>query len=89
MFVKLLFIFFNNNEFSFFPYVLCKAPSYQNDMYLYGRDQGDSEFSLGDSQYYYYGHCLELKTDRFGFPFFGNRHYKLYVRIINIERNVF
>ena len=51
-------------------------------MYPYGLDNGDSEFRLGDSYYYYYGHCLELKVDRFGFPFFSERHYKLHVRMI-------
>ena len=51
-------------------------------MYPYGLNNGDSEFRFGDSYYYYYGHCLELKVDRFGFPFFSKRHYKLHVRMI-------
>jgi len=48
-------------------------------MYHYGLKQGDHEFRLSDSPYYYGSHCLEVKTDRFGFPFFGERHYKLYI----------
>ena len=52
-------------------------------MYPYGSDNGDSEFRLGDSYYYYYGHCLELKVDRFGFPFFSERHYKLHVSVVH------
>ena len=56
--------------------------SAQSYMYPYGLDNGDSEFRLGDSYYYYYGHCLELKVDGFGFPFFNKRHYKLHVRMI-------
>ena len=50
-------------------------------MYPYGPEQGDKEFGLNDLPYYYYWLCLEIKTDRFGFPFFGERHYKLHVGI--------
>ena len=57
-------------------------------MYPYGPKQGDNEFGLNDSPYYYYGHCLEIKTDRFGFPFFGERHYKLHVSMFLYVRSV-
>ena len=57
--------------------------SAESNMYPYGLNNGDSEFRFGDSYYYYYGHCLELKVDRFGFPFFSKRHYKLHVRMIS------
>ena len=57
-------------------------------MYPYGSKQGDNEFGLNDSPYYYYGHCLEIKTDRFGFPFFGERHYKLHVSMFLYVRSV-
>ena len=49
-------------------------------MYPYGPQQNDSEFRLEDSPYSSY-HCLRIDTDRIGFPFFSERHYKLHVRI--------
>ena len=50
------------------------------NLYPYGLQQSDDEFKLGDSSYSSYSsRCLEIKTDRFGFPFFGKRRNKLYV----------
>ena len=50
-------------------------------MYPYGPQQSDNEFRLEDSPYFYSGHCLRIDTDWTGFPFFSERHYKLYVSI--------
>ena len=50
-------------------------------MYPYGPLQNDSEFRLEDSPYLYSDHCLKIDTDWTGFPFFSERHYKLYVSI--------
>ena len=50
-------------------------------MYPYGPQQNDSEFRLEDSPYFSSYHCLRIDTDRTGFPFFSERHYKLHVRI--------
>ena len=48
-------------------------------MYPYGQQQSDSEFRLEDSLYS--SHCLKIDTDWIGFPFFSERHYKLYVSV--------
>ena len=48
-------------------------------MYPHGPLQNDSEFRLEDSPYFSSDHCLKIDTDWTGFPFFSERHYKLYV----------
>ena len=53
-------------------------------MYPYGPQQNDNEFRLEDSPYFYSDHCLRIDTDWTGFPFFSERHYKLYVSIESI-----
>ena len=50
-------------------------------MYPYGPEQNDNEFRLEDSPYFSSYHCLRIDTDRTGFPFFLERHYKLHVGI--------
>ena len=55
-------------------------------MYPYGPQQNDNEFRLEDSPYFYYGHCLKIDTDWTGFPFFSERHYKLYVSMEWLKR---
>ena len=50
-------------------------------MYPYGPQQNDNEFRLEDSLYFASDHCLKIDTDWIGFPFFSERHYKLYVSI--------
>jgi len=54
------------------------APN-ENNMYPYGPQQNDNEFGLEDSPYVYSDHCLRIDTDWTGFPFFSERHYKLYI----------
>ena len=48
-------------------------------MYPYGPLQNDKEFRLEDFPYFSSYHCLKIDTDWTGFPFFSERHYKLYV----------
>ena len=48
-------------------------------MYPYGPQQNDAD---GTSDYW---HCPEVRTDQIGFPFFGERHYKLYVGTPNYQ----
>ncbi|XP_022805810.1 mucin-like protein [Stylophora pistillata] len=55
------------------------TPSVASNMYPYGPQQKDNEFGLDDSPYYYSDHCLKIKTDWIGIPFFSERHYKLYI----------
>jgi len=64
-----------------FVFYFIKAAPFENNMYPYGSQQNDEEFGLEDSPYFYYGHCLRIDTDFTGFPFFSERHYKLYVSI--------
>lgn len=66
----------------FFITFLSKATLYGANMYPYGPQQSDTEFNVEDTLYYW--QCPEVKTDQTGFPFFGKRHYKLYVRIYSL-----
>ena len=47
-------------------------------MYPHGPDQKDYELRLEDTSFSY-DQCLKINTDWTGFPFFTERHYKLYV----------
>ena len=51
-----------------------------NNLYPYGPSQKDNELRLEDT-YLYSDQCLRINTDWTGFPFFTERHYKLYVSI--------
>ena len=71
-----------------FVFYFIKAAPFENNMYPYGSQQNDEEFGLEDSPYFYYGHCLRIDTDFTGFPFFSERHYKLYVSIECFKNDV-
>ena len=66
-------------DFIFFHFT--KATPYDDNLYPYGPQQSDNEFRLQDSPHFYSGHYLRIDTDWTGFPFFSERHYKLYVSI--------
>jgi len=57
-------------------------------MYPYGPQQNDNEFRLEDSPFSSSSRCLRIDTDFTGFPFFSERHYKLFVSIECFQNDV-
>ncbi|XP_035666780.1 uncharacterized protein LOC118409686 isoform X2 [Branchiostoma floridae] len=56
-------------------------PLEDSNLYPFGPDAGDLEYEdlLNSGDGHYWGECLEQSINDEGFPFYGKRHYKLYV----------
>ncbi|CAH1255381.1 NOTCH2 [Branchiostoma lanceolatum] len=56
-------------------------PLEDSNLYPFGPEAGDQEYEylLNSGEGHYWGECLEQGINDEGFPFFGKRHYKLYV----------
>ena len=48
-------------------------------MYPHGPEHGDEALAISGYLYLYL--CKKIETPHLGFPFYGERHYKLYVGI--------
>ncbi|XP_066271840.1 uncharacterized protein [Branchiostoma lanceolatum] len=58
-------------------------PLEDSNLYPFGPEAGDQEYEdlLNSGEGHYWGECLEQGINDEGFPFFGKRHYKLYVSV--------
>ncbi|XP_068725626.1 mucin-like protein [Montipora capricornis] len=49
----------------------------RDNMYPHGPEHGDEALAISGYSYLYL--CKKIETPRLGFPFYGERHYKLYI----------